>query len=956
MNCQQMASVAFACVLVFGGPAPAPVWAQVAPAIERNPAAAGASAVAVLPFENISGQPQDDWLGAGIVESVLADLETRNVAVIGPAALRAEARREGTDLEVERNAIALSRRLGAAWLVTGGYQHFGDLLRITARVVDVRTGAVTNTVKVDGRWEDLFELQDRIVAELALHAPLVPSTGGVTGGQGAAAVADPTTGDSVSSALFAAPNRPFGLSPPTTAAPPTVAAFNLPAGYVGPPPPVAPATMSRDAQGRVTIRAVRLTSPLRIDGTLDEALYREVEPASDFVQIDPHDGQPAVDQTQVWLAFDEENVYFSVNALERDMDSLVANEMRRDIHTVFTANDVVAFLFDTFYDRRNALFLGFNPLGGINDGQVTNESNYSGDWNPVWSVRTRRNADGWSAEAAVPFKSIRYQPGREQVWGFQVERMKRSKNELSFLSRPPKARLMQAYQHVGAFATVVGIEAPVRSTSIDVKPFVTSNLVTDMSASPRIANDPSADFGVDAKVGVTQSLIADLTYNTDFAQVEADEQQVNLTRFGLFFPEKRDFFLENQGTFSFGGISSGGFGRRGDAPLLFYSRQIGVNKSRMVPIRGGGRLTGRVGKFTVGAIDMQSGDEEISGARSTNFSVLRVKRDLLRRSSVGAIFTGRSVSQDGLGSNQAYGVDGTFAFFQNLNINTYWARTDSAGRPGDNASYRGALDYNGDRFGVQMEHLDIGANFNPEIGFVRRVDLMKNRAFLRFSPRPRASPRIRKYIYQASFDLFRNHAGVTESREAQVDFHVDFQNASRIVLFYQNNYENLPVPFRIAPGVELPVGAYTYNNFHAGYMAPSQGRLAGGINTDIGTFYNGRKYTLRVLRGKVSLTPQLSIEPLYTLNVVRLVEGRFTAHLAGTRLTFTPTPLMFTSALVQYNSSTGSVSANVRLRWEYQPGSELFVVFNEERDARATRFPGLANRAIIVKVNRLFRF
>ena len=956
MNCQQMASVAFACVLVFGGPAPAPVWAQVAPAIERNPAAAGASAVAVLPFENISGQPQDDWLGAGIVESVLADLETRNAAVIGPAALRAEARREGTDLDVERNAIALSRRLGAAWLVTGGYQHFGDLLRITARVVDVRTGAVTNTVKVDGRREDLFELQDRIVAELALHAPLVPSTGGVTGGQGAAAVADPTTGHSASSALFAAPNRTFGLSPPTTAAPPTVAAFNLPAGYVGPPPPVAPATMSRDAQGRVTIRAVRLTSPLRIDGTLDEALYREVEPASDFVQIDPHDGQPAVDQTQVWLSFDKENVYFSVNALERDMDSLVANEMRRDIPTVFTANDVVAFLFDTFYDRRNALFLGFNPLGGINDGQVTNESNYSGDWNPVWSVRTRRNADGWSAEAAVPFKSIRYQPGREQVWGFQVERMKRSRNELSFLSRPPKARLMQAYQHVGAFATVVGIEAPVRSTSIDVKPFVTSNLVTDMSASPRIANDPSADFGVDAKVGVTQSLIADLTYNTDFAQVEADEQQVNLTRFGLFFPEKRDFFLENQGTFSFGGISSGGFGRRGDAPLLFYSRQIGVNKSRMVPIRGGGRLTGRVGKFMVGAIDMQSGDEEISGARSTNFSVLRVKRDLLRRSSVGAIFTGRSVSQDGLGSNQAYGVDGTFAFFQNLNINTYWARTDSAGRPGDNASYRGELDYNGDRFGVQMEHLDIGANFNPEIGFVRRVDLMKNRAFLRFSPRPRASPRIRKYIYQASFDLFRNHAGVTESREAQVDFHVDFQNASRIVLFYQNNYENLPVPFRIAPGVELPVGAYTYNNFHAGYMAPSQGRLSGRINTDIGTFYNGRKYTLSVLRGKVSLTPQLSIEPLYTLNVVRLVEGRFTAHLAGTRLTFTPTPLMFTSALVQYNSSTGSVSANVRLRWEYQPGSELFVVFNEERDARATRFPGLANRAIIVKVNRLFRF
>ena len=718
--------------------------------------------------------------------------------------------------------------------------------------------------------------------------------------------------------------------------------------------PVAPATVSRDADGRVTFRAVRLTEPLRIDGALDERLYRDVEPASDFVQIEPHDGRPAVEQTRVWLAFDDDNVYFAADVLDSDMAHLVANEMRRDSNNIIVGNDFVAFMLDTFYDRRNALFLSFNPLGARQEGQLTDERNYTSDWNPVWSVKTKRNTDEWTAEVALPFKSIRYQQGRQQIWGFQVQRMKRSTNELSFLAHPPKARLMRAYQHVGVYATVVGIEAPQRSASIDIKPYVTSNLVTDLNTSPRISNDPGVDFGLDAKVGVTQNLIADLTYNTDFAQVEADEQQVNLTRFGLFFPEKRDFFLENQGTFNFGGAS--GSRRRSDTPLLFYSRRIGLNGSRLVPIEAGGRLTGRVGAFTLGAISMQSGDEEISGARSTNFSVLRVKRDLLRKSSVGAIVTGRSVAQSGVGSNQAYGVDGTFAFFQNLNINTCWARTASPEQPHGDTSYRAQLDYTGDRYGAQLEHLEVGEHFNPEIGFVQRADLRKDHAQFRFSPRPTTPGRIRKYAYQGTLDLFHDRGGVLESREAAGEFWIDFQNADKSRIEVTNNYEFLPAPFRIAPGVILPVGQYRYNNVHIGYVLSQQHKVAGVINGDYGTFYNGHKATLNMTRGKLNLSSQLSVEPSYSVNRVNLIEGDFTTHLVGSRVTYTATPLMFTSAFVQYSSTNHLVSANVRLRWEYQPGSELFIVFNEERDTLGARYPVLANRALIVKVNRLFRF
>ena len=931
--------------------------------------------VAVLPFVNVSGQPADAWIGDGIAETLLSDLERGGlVSVVGPGTLLAEAGAQGTALPEgdDRVAIEIGRRLGLAWLVRGGYQHANDQVRITARVIDVATGDVVGTAKVDGAISRIFELQDRIVTELgadlrgaqpaaAARAPVGeaprPGSGAVVGAEGGGrpgrrSATGPPAGRGVS-----APARALSTEDPP-GKPSGAVSLALPPGYDGPPAPVAAASATRDAAGRVTMRAVRLTTPLRIDGALDEALYREVEPASDFIQIEPSDGQKAVNQTQVWLAFDDDNVYFSVNCFDNDMAHLVSTEMRRDNNLIFIGNDFVAFLIDSFYDKRNSLFLSFNPSGARLEGQVSNERVYLPDWNPVWSVKTQRRADGWSAEAAVPFKSIRYRPGKSQVWGFQVQRMKRSTNELSFLAHPPKARLMQAYQHVSMYPTLVGIEAPAQSVNVDVKPYVTANLLTDVKANPRISNDPGGDIGVDAKLGVTQNLSADLTYNTDFAQIEADDQQVNLTRFGLFFPEKRDFFLENQGTFNFGGINGGGFGvtAGSDAPILFYSRRIGLNGSRLIPIKGGGRLTGRIGKFELGALDMESGKDEVSATRATNFSVVRVKRDLLRKSGVGLIYAARSVALNGVGANQTYGADLSLAFFQNLNIDSYWARTATDGVTSGDQSYRSQLNYTGDRYGAQLEHLDVGERFNPEVGFVRRVDLRKEHGQFRFSPRPRSSKRVRKYTHQATVDFFRNHRGVTESRELEGETIIEFQNADRFRVDFQNTDEFLLGPFPIASGVTLPVGGYNYNTLHVGYQGGQQRRISGTIFMEYGTFYNGRKATLNVTRGRVNLTSKLSIEPNYALNRVTLMQGDFTTNLVGTRVTYAVTPLMFTNAFLQYSSTSGLVSANVRFRWEYRPGSELFVVFNEERDARATPFPALANRAFIVKVNRLLRF
>ena len=732
-----------------------------------------------------------------------------------------------------------------------------------------------------------------------------------------------------------------------------------------PPEPAAPEVVVRDADGRATVRAVRISEPLRIDGALDEALYRDVRAISDFIQVEPNAGQAATERTETWVAFDNDYVYVAFKVWDTRMDTLIATEMRRDSTNSWQGNDLVSFIFDTFYDRRTSFTFTMNPLGGRSDGTMINDRQYSSDWNPVWETQTGRFDGGWTVEAAVPFKSLRYRPGTAQVWGFNAMRVKRSKNEVSTLTRVPPARGQSGFQNAQFAASLVGLEAPPSGANLDIKPYAISSLTTDHVVDPRI-NDPEAEAGIDVKYAVTQGLVADLTVNTDFAQVEADEQQINLTRFNLFFPEKRDFFLENQGTFAFGGVAinslggnfGGGFiGSSSAAPIMFYSRRIGLYGDQQVPLNVGGRLTGRAGAYSIGVLNIQTGDKtEELGAPATNFSVVRVKRDVLRRSSIGLLFTNRSESVVGTGANRAYGVDGTFAFFENLQINTYWAATDTEGLSGqDTDSYRGQLDYSGDRYTVQLERLKIGDNFNPEIGFLRRDDMVRDYARFKFSPRPGNPSAIRKYVYDASIEYIENGAGQLETRERAAEFALEFQSADRLTVNYTNSFEYLPRPLRIGDVVLPAGGTYQFDTVRLGYSIGQQRKVAANLTAEYGTFYNGRKTTLSATRGRVPITNQLSVEPTYSFNDVTLDEGDFTTHLVGSRVTYSMTPLMFVSALIQYNSGINAVSTNARFRWEYRPGSELFVVYNEERNTQARSFPSLNNRAFIVKINRLFR-
>ncbi len=740
-----------------------------------------------------------------------------------------------------------------------------------------------------------------------------------------------------------------------------------------PPPPVPPAIISRGENGRTVVRATRVDKPMQIDGKLDEAVYRDVQPISGLIQAVPANGEPSTEKTEAWIMFDENFFYVTGKCYESvSPDKWTANELRRDTNQL-RQNDSFGVLIDTFHDRRNGYNFYANPIGGFADQIITDEGNPNTDWNPVWQIRTGRFDGGWTVEMAIPFKSIRYVAGTNQTWGVQLRRSIRRKNEWTHLTPMPQSNAGPgSIFRVSRAATLVGLDLPPVSSNIELKPYAISRLTTDKVRTPPLENDLAPAVGVDAKYGITANLTADITANTDFAQVEVDEQQLNLTRFSLQFPEKRDFFLEGRGIFDFGrGNATGGggggggtgFGSGGNssptnsAPLLFYSRRIGLNSGRVIPIDVGGRLTGKVGKFSVGALNLETRGEDASSTPRTNFTVVRLKRDILRRSSIGAMITNRTESTLVPGaSNQAYGVDGSFSFFQDLNLGGYYSKSDVNGRTTDNDSYQGRFDYSPDKWGVRFDYLEVGKNYNPEVGFTRRLDFDRSYASARYSPRPKRSKRVRKYTLESTFEYLVNGSGHLESRTNGGRFLTEFQNSDQFTVDVNDSYELLVKPFTVATGVVIPVGGYGFSDGTISYGFGQQRRASGSVALQLGQFYNGHIRAFTYSGGRVAVLKQWSVEPSLTLNKVTLPAGDFTTTILRTRTDYGFSPRMFISGLVQYSSADRVFSSNYRFRWEYQPGSELFVVYTDERDTTLQGFPGLKNRAFVVKVNKLLRF
>ena len=747
-------------------------------------------------------------------------------------------------------------------------------------------------------------------------------------------------------------------------------------------PPISPEVVTRDADGHAILRATRISAAIQIDGRLDEAVYRDVKPAAGFIQQEPHEGSAATDDTEVWVFFDDKNVYVAARMRESDPSKRVTSDMRRDANNMYN-NDHIAVMFDTFDDRRNAFGFSSNAQGGMFDWQVTNEQP-SNNWNGLWDVRTADFEGGWTAEFIIPFRSMRFREGAKQ-WGINFRRMVRWKNELSFLSKVPISWGRRGLSKVSSVGTLVGIESPTHLRNLDVKPYALASSTTNNRATPALHNQGNAEFGVDAKWGITQSIVTDLTYNTDFAQVEDDEAQVNLTRFSVLFPEKRDFFLEGQDVFNFAGAGAnqGGGGQGPTAipmgggpggnsnvtPIVFFSRRIGLQGNQVVPILGGGRLLGRGSGFQVGALHMRT-DDVTTSVPSSDFSVLRINKDILKRSRLGMIATRRSPGARA-DDNLAYGIDTTLNPLEELQINGYWTATDD-GRIGsttdatsasgaltstvnERSSYRGNLTWNADRTGLQLEHMFVGSHFNPEIGFLRRSAFRRSYGQARFSPRPARWKSVRKMYYEASYDYFEDAGGRPESREAQGAYRMELANGDQLAVEYSRNFEGLELPFLVTTGVTVPAGRYQFQQTKLLYTSSPQRPLSGTLTLNYGGFYSG---TLKELtwRGRVEFGPRFYAEPTISLNYFTTPFGDGDANIISSRLTYTLTPRMFASALVQYQSSSASMSTNARFRWEYQPGSEVFVVYSDGRTTAGPGFPSIDNRSFVVKLTKLFRF
>jgi hypothetical protein len=567
------------------------------------------------------------------------------------------------------------------------------------------------------------------------------------------------------------------------------------------------------------------------------------------------------------------------------------------------------------------------------------------DWDGVWNVKVTVDELGWTAEFVIPFKTLRFSKAPQQEWGLNMLRRVKRKNEDSYWSPLPRRYRTMRPSMSGTIKDLEGIR---QGRNLKIKPYGIAS-TTQISAN-RLARDNKVNGGVDAKYGLTPSQTLDLTYRTDFSQVEADQQQVNLTRFNILFPEKREFFLENSGVFGVaGGGSSSGAGSANVVP--FFSRRIGLSAAGApIPIVGGARLSGTTGAYDVGLLAMKT--ESFSLVPSNNFVVGRLRRNFQGGSSVGAILTSRSSTISG-DHNELFGVDTLLRFFERkLDVSAYLLATKT---PGLGASSQARLldaAWRDDDFTILARYETVQPDFNPEVGFVRRDDMTHYAAEGSWQPRPRNRTRVRNYEFGAGADLFQDPSGWTETEEQTASAGIAFQDSSALSFSVVNTFDRLREPFPIQRSVIIPPGDYEYLRYALAYSSNRGLGVSGTGRVSAGEFWDGRSWSAD---GGFELRPNyhLDLSLMFSRNQVDLPEGDFSTTLVGLRFLYAFTSNAFFNSFLQYNATTNEFSANTRFNIIHRPLSDLYVVYNEQR---STVSGLLVGRGFTVKFTNLFDF
>ena len=708
-----------------------------------------------------------------------------------------------------------------------------------------------------------------------------------------------------------------------------------------------PASALQGSRQLYSVPAVRVDEAPVLDGVLDDAVWQRASVIDQFVQQEPQEGAPATERTEVLILYDSENLYVGVRAYDSDADGLVATEMRRDAARILD-EDSFQIILDTYNDSRSGYMFVVTPLGAKLDQQISNEGGDSGrgrgrndvnrSWDGVWHVAVKRINGGWTAEIAIPMVTVRFPAAERQEWGINFMRNIRRKNEQVFWAPVPKAYDLARVSLAGS---LTGLRSLSRGLDLRLKPFVAGGGQRSLGE----GTSSEGDLGLDVKSGVTAGLNLDLTINPDFAQAEVDDERVNLTRFPLFFPEKRDFFLENAGQFIVGATAS-----NSQLADLFFSRRIGLSDSgEHIPILGGARLTGKIGQNSISMMDVQTDDA--FGEPGVNYYVARYSRDLLARSRVGAVFINKAATRGGH-FNRTYAADMSYAPHPAMTVSGFLAQTESPGVSGDqwggflNATWRD------DRWRVYGEISDFQEEFNPEVGFITRPGVQRQKFHFERNPRP-GRWGIRLLEPQINFAFTEDQTGRLLTRQNHNFLGVHFESGARLTFFLNRWFERLDEPDQLGNGREIPAGEYRFNDFRASYSSNPARRVYGTASYGPQGFFGGTRTDVSFRLG-TRLTDQFSAEGRYSRNDIDLPipDGAFVTSVASFLIDYAISPAMSLRTLTQYNSSAEQWSTAARLRYTYMPGSDLYIVYDEvRRDSRG--LTEIQDRQLIVKATYL---
>ena len=716
-----------------------------------------------------------------------------------------------------------------------------------------------------------------------------------------------------------------------------------------------PHTESHDYQ----IKAYRTYESVEIDGDLTEEDWKHAETIDQFVQIEPYEGEIGSESMEVKVLYDNENIYFGFTCFDSEISKIVANEMRRDSRDLHD-NDTVFLILDTYDDKRSGFFFRVNALGAIQDRAVTNSGDtLNRDWDAVVECKSKINDTYWTSELSIPFSQLRFKQSDQIVWGINTGReLARNQEEMIWVPVPASYGGMAKYRTAN-LGRLTGLSGIASSRNLEVLPYVLPGVTQINGNDAGLETEGKFKMGVDVKYGITSNLTADVTYNTDFAQVEADEEQVNLTRFSLFFPEKRPFFLEGAGLFDFG-IPRTSF-RRPPPMLLFYSRRIGLAQSSAIPIIFGGKASGKVGSYGVGFLNVLTDKFHDAGTEDdpldvphTNYSVMRITKDVASGSRIGMI----AVNKDEIGDyNRAGGFDFEYRPNDSMDVRGLWSRTFEPGASGRNNAWYLGSNWRSNRFRVEGSYTDIDEDFNPAVGYVRRTGVRHFRGEARWVPMPQRFG-IRQIWTGPEANYILNHDNELEEWNISYTNWFEFDSGDYILFNGRRTFERLNDVFDFRDGVEIPIGDYSSNSYSVRLSSSDSRPISTTIGGGLEDFYEGevrRAYIQTTVKpnGHISVSAQYQFNQVVDLPTTYFTDGNprpVYVNLFRGRFDYSFTTGLFAKLFAQWNADTNVVSTNFLINYIYHPGSDFYFVFNQTYDTNGTTRSRLLDSTVVAKM------